>query len=265
MRHVSSRHNPLVTRYRDAAEGHDDMLLLDGEHLLVEATRSPARVRSVAVTHRRAEEAEVHALLERLEHEGADIVVVTEAVMKAMSPVRTPSGIVALAARAAADPDALCSPAQALVLALVDVQDPGNLGAAIRTAEAAGISGVLVSGASASPYSWKALRGSMGSSLRVPVVSMPETDAVLALAARHRMRTCAAVATGGTAPEGTDLTGRIMVVLGGEGAGLSQSIVDACDIRATIPMTPPVESLNVAVAGALLLYEARRQRTSRGH
>ena len=87
-----------------------------------------------------------------------------------MSPVRTPSGIVAIARRTPATaPPTSARHADAFVLAAVDVQDPGNLGSLLRAAEAGGVTGAFVCGASANPFSWKALRGSMGSALRLPV------------------------------------------------------------------------------------------------
>jgi TrmH family RNA methyltransferase len=152
----------------------------------------------------------------------------------------------------------------ALLLVAVDVQDPGNLGSLLRAAEAGGIGGVLVcgtpAGGSANPFSWKALRGSMGSALRLPVSA--GLDALAALDSLHRngVRTVAAVPRDGQDPDAVDWTGSVAVVLGGEGAGLSDDVVAQCRERVTIPMAPRVESLNVAVAGAILVYAARRQR-----
>jgi len=96
-------------------------------------------------------------------------------VFAAMSPVRTPSGLVAIATRHPSSASEVCSVPDALVLVAIDVQDPGNVGALVRTAEAGGMSGMFVTGASANPFSWKAIRGSMGSTLRLPVVTVTRT------------------------------------------------------------------------------------------
>jgi RNA methyltransferase, TrmH family len=178
--------------------------------------------------------------------------------MAALTPVRSPSGIVAIAERP--DNTAAMFSGEPLVLVATDIQDPGNVGAVIRVAEAAGASGVVVSGASADPFGWKALRGSMGSALRLPIAINKESDVFDGL----RRRGCRIVATSpqrGRPLSEANLRGAIALVIGGEGSGLSpRHLADADDV-VTIPMRAPVESLNAAVTAALLVYEARRQRS----
>src|SRR5262249_36962638 len=149
-----------------------------------------------------------------------------------------------------------------LVVIAVDVQDPGNVGAMARVAEAGGATGMIVAGATADPFGWKALRGSMGSSLRLPL-AIADADAALGDARGRGCRILATVPRHGRAIHEVDLRGPIAVVVGGEARGLSPAIVDAADDRVSIPMDEPVESLNVAVAAALIVYEARRQRLVR--
>jgi TrmH family RNA methyltransferase len=144
------------------------------------------------------------------------------------------------------------------------VQDPGNLGALVRSAEAGGVTGMLVctsgrSGA-ANPFSWKALRGSMGSALRLPLAAgIPANEAAGALKSAGA-RLIAAVPRGGHDPDLSDWRGHVGLVVGGEGPGLQEELAALCDQRVTLPMSPTVESLNVAVAGGILVYAARRQR-----
>jgi TrmH family RNA methyltransferase len=179
--------------------------------------------------------------------------------MAAASAVRSPSAIVALADRPnTADVFLTRSP---LVLIACDVQDPGNLGAIVRVAEAAGASGVIAAGRGADPYGWKALRGSMGSALRLPISVCPDIDAAIGEAQQHQCRVIATVPRGGRGLFDVDLTGAVAVLIGGEGRGLPQSAIQGAQQRVTIPMEPPVESLNAAVTAALIAYEARRQRT----
>jgi len=141
------------------------------------------------------------------------------------------------------------------------VQDPGNLGAIVRVAEAAGGTGVVAAGASANPFGWKALRGSMGSGLRLPMAIGIDAGAAVADARKHGCRIVATAPRGGTPIFDVDLKGPLAVLIGGEGPGLPPALVDAADERVTIPMQAPVESLNAAVTAALILYEARRQRS----
>jgi RNA methyltransferase, TrmH family len=97
----------------------------------------------------------------------------------------------------------------------------------------------------------------------LPVLRVPDAAAALNLARRHGLRRAAAVRDGGTVMDAADLTGPLAIVVGGEGSGLSRETIDASDLRVSIPMAPQVESLNVATAAALLVYEARRQRAHR--
>ena len=145
--------------------------------------------------------------------------------------------------------------------ALVDVQDPGNVGAVIRAADALGASGVAALDGTAHPGGWKALRGAMGSTFRVPV-AREQTDRAMGEMRRAGLRIVATVAASGTPLDRLDLRGPICLLLGNEGAGLPDSLSAGADERVTIPMRAGAESLNVAVTASLLLYEARRQRSS---
>ena len=265
MRSISSRQNPIVRTFRELAsdpppDGH--RLLLDGVHLVEEARAAGLRIVTAAVSQDGARESEIGALAGALARDGIDVVEVGASVMAAISPVRTPSGIVAIAEREPVNATTICQHRRALVIAAVDVQDPGNVGAILRAAEGLGATGVLVCGGSANPFSWKALRGSMGSALRLPVATGLNASAVLTCAHTFGLRTVASVARDGAAPWDTDWSGRLLLLVGGEGPGLPVDVVAAADARVTISMRPPVESLNVAVAAALLLYEAQRQRAS---
>ena len=149
-----------------------------------------------------------------------------------------------------------------MVLMLSQVQDPGNVGAIIRAAEACGATGVVAGEGTADPFGWKALRGAMGSTFRLPVASGQTLADAVASARAAGLRVFATAAREGTPLAACDLRGPSAILFGGEGAGLPQDLLDASDERLTIPMRPPVESLNVAIAAALVLYEAARQRTS---
>ena len=178
--------------------------------------------------------------------------------LESLSELRTSQGLLAIARRQAIDPERIFTP-PALVVVPVDVQDPGNLGGLLRTAEAAGASGALLAGGCADPYSWKALRGSMGSAFRVPLQRCPTADA-LALLRERGLRLVATAADASRRHDEIDWRGPVALLLGSEGSGLPDGLL--VDERVRIPMQGRVESLNVGVAAGVLLFEAARQRRS---
>lgn len=262
MTHITSRQNPLVSRYRAIADGSDrTQLLLDGIHLVTEALDAGIAITDAMVALTSAQDRELAPLLARLSAAGVSVTTASTPVMAAVSPVRSSSAIVATAPRVHwTVADALARPPVLLVCA-VGVQDPGNVGAIARVSEAGGATGLAVADQSADPFGWKALRGSMGSALRLPIVHPCDAMTMASTARARGCRTLAAVPRGGLRPDDVDLTGSIAVFVGGEGGGLPPDLVAAADCRVTIPMAKPVESLNTAVCAALLVYEAQRQRT----
>ena len=257
---ITSRHNPIVKRYRVVARGEArDLVLLDGAHLIEEAMRAHARFETVAWSPRGETMAGVSHAIDELRSSGVEIASVADPVMDAISPVQSASGIVALARRPAWTLEQALEASPQMIVAAVDVQDPGNAGAIVRSAEAGGATAALFCGASADPFGWKALRGSMGSVFRLPVVSVDAGRLLLALRASG-IRVLAAVPRGGQPLFDVDLRGPAALLLGGEGPGLPDDLVAAADTKITIPMRGPVESLNVAVSAALVVYEASRQR-----
>jgi TrmH family RNA methyltransferase len=254
-----------VKRYRELARnppknGLARELLLDGPHLLFEALQSGLPIESAAFEHEALNDPAVRALAEQLVSDGADVFIVSRNTLETMSPVRSPSGAVGIARRALSTlTDALISP-NPLVVVAHDVQDPGNVGGVMRTAEAAGATAFVTSEATADPLGWKALRGSMGSALRLPIARADITDVLDALQSA-RITTNALVPRGGRPLFDADFRTPSALLLGSEGPGLPDEVLRQVDQRITIPMHQPVESLNVGVAAALVLYEAFRQRS----
>jgi TrmH family RNA methyltransferase len=256
MERISSRQNPVVRYFRNVAAGKiSERVLLDGDHLIEEALTSGVDIEVAAFTDQVA--ADRFAL--RVAG-GASTLIVTSAVLEALSPVRSPSGSVALAARPKTDLDRVFARTPPLILFLHDVQDPGNVGAIVRAAEGCGATGIVCSKHTADPFSWKALRGSMGSSFRLPLAARQPLPLAIAMARDKGLRVFATDARGGTPLPDCNLRVPVAIVLGGEGSGLPASVMEIADERLTIPMQPPVESLNVAIAAALVTYEAARQR-----
>lgn len=260
MRQVTSRQNAIVETFRDAARGDSSYLLLDGVHLVGELLKSRLRVTHLAVALDRRPDGEVAHYIAQAESQGVDVVEATALVMDALSPVRSSSPIVALAERPDTG-DTMYTSAVPFVIVACDIQDPGNVGAMIRVAEGAGATGFIAAGECADPFGWKALRGSMGSALRLPIAFFDDTETAAHDARRYGCRIVATVPREGTPFFDADFRSPTALLIGGEGRGLSDALLQSADDRITIPMTAPVESLNAAVATALIAYEARRQRS----
>ena len=176
-----------------------------------------------------------------------------------VSDTSTPQGVIAVAPRRVVDiaeMTALDGP----ILVLVDVGDPGNAGTLVRAAEAAGAAGSVFAGTSTDAFGPKTVRAAAGSLMRLPVAEVSDVDEVVsALLAAGRM-VSATVVDGGSAPEDLDLAGSLALLVGSEAHGLDPVLVARCTNRVTIPMNLDVESINAAVAGAVVLFEAARQR-----
>ena len=265
---ISRRQDPIVTRFRDAAKHHgqNDEVVLDGVHLLLDALRAGIAIDIVVASADRLDDpsADVQELWRLVRGAGVPLHEATTGVIEAASPVRTPSGVVAIARWTLSPLTSMWAPPPALVLGLVDVQDPGNAGAVIRSADGLGATGVVMIGATADPASPKTMRGAMGSSFRVPVAraSLGETMRA-ARAAGLKVAATSAPASASTDLHAADLTGPLLVLLGNEGAGLPAQALRTADVQLSIAMRPGIDSFNVAVTSALILYEARLQRSAR--
>jgi TrmH family RNA methyltransferase len=262
VRRISSRSNPLVARFRAAARGRDpDSLLLDGEHLIEEALASGITLDAVALAETIADTRP--ELIERLERSGAEVVRVPSQVMAAMSPVKQPAGLVALGRASGASLEEATAGSPQLIVLMQGIQDAGNVGAIVRAADGCGATGLIACEGTADPFGWKALRGAMGSTFRVPIAVRQPAAAALAQLRRQGISIVATVPRDGTPLPRFTLTGPVAILLGGEGPGLPPDVIGQADQRLSIPMRAPVESFNVAITAALVLYEAAKQRN--GH
>lgn len=262
---ITSRRHPLVGRCRDAADGRADEVLLDGPHLVSDALGAGLSLSVLLVAEGAEHRPEIADLVRRAQARHHAIHHVTPAVLDGASPTRTPVGILALAPLALRDVSDLLTPAPALVTIAVGVQDPGNLGTLVRSSEAAGATGLIASGGSAHPFGWKALRGSMGSALRLPIARTADADAAVDALRTRGVTLVALTADADLTPRDVDLTTPIGLLAGAEGTGLPESLLELAHLHVRIPMRAPVESLNVGVATSLVLFEAMRQRTESHH
>jgi TrmH family RNA methyltransferase len=152
--------------------------------------------------------------------------------------------------------------AKALVVVLAGLQDPGNLGTILRSAEAFGATGVVILPGTVSAWNPKAVRASAGSVFRMPLVAASEKECFTRLREKH-VRTWATAVSGAAPVDAVDLTEPVAILIGNEGNGVAEELAARADGVLTIPCPGPVESLNAAVAASVLLYEAARQRSGR--
>lgn len=261
---IDSRSNPLVREARRVRDGKERALIfVEGVRLCEEAARSPLAVVDVLYTEKLSSEPRGAKLLADLKDSARRAALVSEQVLASVSDTKTPQGIVALARRPATDSSVLdAGDANApLLVVLHGVSNPSNAGAMLRVAEAAGATGVIATAGTTDIFSPKALRGAMGSSFRLPVWAGASFAEVVSWCAGRGVQTVATDVRAGRVHTAIDWTVARAVVVGAEAGGLDAAEADAADTSIRIPMREPVESLNVAVALAVVLYEAARQRS----
>jgi TrmH family RNA methyltransferase len=258
---LTSLENPLVKSIRRLQQkpghGTDGRTVIEGLKLANEALASNIEITQALISVDLASRPPGRALLQRLEAAGVPCVSVDERVLRRCSSLDSPEGVLLVGHLALGRLDRLGGQ---LVLVAAGVQDPGNLGAIARVAEATGVSAMIVTHGTTHPFHPKALRGSMGSLLRLPVVEGGEAESIGALLKKNGFRLAACVPRGGVDVREATLTGPLAIALGSEGLGLSKTLLKACDLHLSVPMKGDVDSLNVAVVAGLVLYEAARQR-----
>ncbi len=197
------------------------------------------------------------------QHRGMDLsgaILLSDSVFGQVCGTQTPQGIMAIVRQQEQDPEALLEGRAPLLLFLENIQDPGNLGTLIRTAEGAGVTGVVMSRDTVDIYNPKTVRATMGSLYRMPFVYTEDLPGMVSNASLKGIRTCAAYLGGSTAYDEVSYVEPTAFLIGNEGSGLKEETAKAADLRVHIPMAGSVESLNAAIAGAVLMYEAARQR-----
>jgi TrmH family RNA methyltransferase len=251
MKRIASPHNPLLKRVRQLARGRrrGSELLLEGRKLVDAALASGVTLDCALVSSGDRAPAE---LARAIEARGIEVIELPESLFESVSSVESPEGILALARRPVHSASEL--QASGILLVADGIQDPGNLGALARVVEASGAKGLALSKGSADPFSPKAIRGSMGSLLRVPVFELSNLSALGTIG----FRVAALVPRGGIDFREADYSAPLAILLGREATGIPEASLAAADLRLSIPMRGEVESLNVATAAALVLYEANR-------
>lgn len=259
---LTSLQNPLVKQIRKLHQAkyrrEQQLFLLEGTHLIEEARAARWPLVAVCCTpewQQRHEE----LLTQGQQHERIELV--SPEVLKAIATTVQPDGIVAIAQSRALthQPFHLTD----LGLILETIQDPGNLGTIIRTAAAAGAEGLQLSSDSVDLENPKVLRASAGQWFRLPMAVSPDLKTEILRYKTQGMQIIATQPNAALTYWEIDLQIPTLILLGNEGAGLSDELTQLADQQVKIPLSQGIESLNVAIAAALLLYEAQRQRVSR--
>lgn len=188
---------------------------------------------------------------------------VSEAVFKKISDTTTPQGILCVVRMKEESLETLLRPQNGkapLLLILEDIQDPGNLGTILRTAEGAGVNGIIITKNTVDRYHPKTIRSTMGSLYRMPCLVTEDISQTIQALKQNGIRLFAAHLKGSRPYDEPDYTGGTAFLIGNEGNGLKPETAALADMAVRIPMEGQVESLNAAVAAAILMYEAGRQR-----
>ncbi|WP_445632852.1 RNA methyltransferase [Nostoc sp. DSM 114161] len=255
---LTSLQNPLVKQIRklhSTKERHkQELFLLEGTHLLEEACAVNYPLETVCCTP--DWQATHPSLWEEACRRCDRAEIVSKEILDAIATTVQPDGVVATAKRSDGRTQV---PFTGLVLALETVQDPGNLGTMIRTAAAAGASGLWLSGDSVDLDNPKVLRASAGQWFRLATAVTEDLKATVQQSQQAGMQVIATLPNASLTYWQVDWRKPSLILLGNEGAGLSADLAAMADKQVRIPLSPGVESLNVAIAAALMLYEAQRQ------
>lgn len=260
---LTSTRNPLVKQLRSLGESAKDrreqgLFLVEGTHALTEAIATAYPLSIVCCTEKWiANNPDLYKQIETSTHEIERLEIVSEEVLQAIATTKNPDGAIA----AAVMPSCEVANIHSLGLALETIQDPGNIGAIIRSAVAVGIDGMLVSSDSVDLTNPKIVRATTGQWFRCAM----QTSTNLADDIRKlQLQGVKAIATLTKAQKTYweyDFTQPTLILLGNEGNGLSEELIELADEAVSIPQSELVESLNVSICAALLLYEAQRQRS----
>jgi TrmH family RNA methyltransferase len=242
----------------------DDRIFVEGLRLAEDAVRSNVRVETCLLSSGAASSRR-DVFVSSIADSEIDVIEVSDQLFSSITETKNSQGIVLICARPAEDKTVFeknLNSRERIVPVLVllsEVSNPSNLGAVIRSAEAAGALGVIVSKDSADAFSAKALRAAMGAAFRIPIWQGPRVGEVIDFARQKGFEVAATAGSGDVSYLDVDWKKPRLLVLGSEAHGLSDEILETADTIIKVPMEPNVESLNLAVSAGVILFEARRQ------
>jgi len=260
LRRIDSPHNPLVKELRKAfAQGEpaaDHSCAVEGFHIVEEAIRSGLKFRAIFFSS--SAESRTERLLQQMAAH-VETVLLPDRLFASVVPTDAPQGVAALVrCKTFTLEDVLAKAGTGPLLAIAGVQDPGNLGTILRSAEAFEAGGVLLGEGTVSPFNPKAVRASAGSVFRLPLVRVGVAE-VLDQLRKRGLRLIATSSHKGTPLTEARLSSPLAFFIGNEGAGLPRELLGKMDETVAIPHSSRVESLNAGVAASIVLYEIARQ------
>jgi RNA methyltransferase, TrmH family len=263
---ITSRDNSLLRLARAVREGKNtEYVFVEGLRLCEEALRSTLEIEAVIVSEELLRKERAAQAIAELDQAAGRSASVSEKLLESISYTRTPQGIVVLARRPESSEKRLAAALDenALLVVLHQINNPVNVGAILRTGEAAGAGGVITTRNTSDPFSPKSLRGAMGSAFRLPIWSGPTYEKTMEWCRERKIETVCADAEAPLTYTEYDWRQATALVLGPESTGLTEAEIKSASQVVSIPMHGAVESLNVSVAAGILLFEAARQRATR--
>ena len=260
LRPVSSRQNAIVKQLRRSfSQGEivDGYCAIEGLHMIEEAIRSGLKMKAICFS--KSGEVKAERLLKQVSRH-VEMLLLPDDVFRSAVETEHPQGVAALVKVKQFRPEELVSAANPLILVAAGIQDPGNLGTMIRSAEAFGASGIILTEKTVSQWNAKVVRSSAGSVFRLRVVPMKSGEMIEFLN-QHNVQTAAAVARNGVQISEFNFAPPTAMLIGNEGAGVPKELINRALHRICIPQAEALESLNAGIAASIILYEATRQRS----
>lgn len=265
---ITSAANPLVKRVRLLADRkhrrREFAFVVQGIQPVWQAVEAGAEIETLIIAPGLLRHAGATAMVAGQEAAGVPVARLSDQLFARIADRDSPAGLAAIVRFVSRGVSDLPVGAGSVFAALHEAGNPGNLGTIVRTASAAGAAGVILIGPSADPYDPVAVKASMGALFTVPVAAAPSADEFLRWAAAARVTVAAASGRATVSCWAADLRPPLALLLGSEGSGLPDDLLAAADIQVAIPMTGTAESLNLAVAAGILLYELPRRRQQEG-
>ncbi|MEW6661994.1 MAG: TrmH family RNA methyltransferase [Bacillota bacterium] len=259
---ISSKNNPLIKKAaalkRRKERQSSGLFLLEGVRILEEAL-TKAEIEYMLFTLRLTAAGRGKELIARALAKGVPCYPIAENLLQVICSTEHPQGVVGVVKRKDYSLESIISQPECFLLFADQVQDPGNLGTIMRTASAVGATGIILSPGTVDPYNEKTIRSTMGAILSIPILEGIKVEEFLDQARCNQVKVVAGDLEGKKPHFHTNLSGKICIAVGNEAGGISPELRAGADELVTIPLKCNVESLNVAVAAAILLYEKIRQ------
>ena len=262
---IQGRHHPLVKKIRKMIRSSDmaadGEVLLETSRLIQDALDNGIPITRILISDPPTVLASktIKKISGRAQAMQTQVIKVPADLLTSLTTTENGQGVLAFAQAPDWTEESLFHSPNPLILILEGVQDPGNLGSILRSADAFGAAGVLLTDGTVNPFNSKVIRAAAGSIFRIPILRDFSAEEVVSLLKKRGLSLISTVSMGGMVPWNADWHGPVAVAFGSEGSGLSEDLKSS-KRQITIPIARQVESLNVATAASLILYEANRQR-----